>query len=107
MEFKDIVKNRCSIRQFEARAVPEETIHELLEITSYAASAINLQPWKIRVVSDQETKDKLFPVTFNQNHVEGLLPPFRVLRRNRLPRPHRRGRCGYACREASRMAPGR
>ncbi len=70
MEFKDIVKNRRSIRQFEARAVPEETIHELLEITSYAASAINLQPWKIKVVSDQETKDKLFPVSFNQNHVK-------------------------------------
>ena len=69
MEFKDIVKNRCSIRQFEARAVPEETIHELLDITRYAASAIDLQPWKIKIVSDQGTKDKLFPATFNQDHV--------------------------------------
>ena len=69
MEFKDIVKNRSSIRQFEARAVPEETIGELLDITRYAASAIDLQPWKIKIVSDQETKDKLFPVTFNQDHV--------------------------------------
>ena len=67
MEFKDIVKNRRAIRQFEPRAVPEETIRELLEITSYAASAINLQPWKIRVVSDQQTKDKLFLVAFSQN----------------------------------------
>lgn len=69
MEFKDIVKNRGSIRQYEDKKVPEETIRELLEMTSYAASAINLQPWMIKVVSDQETKDKLFPVSFNQNQV--------------------------------------
>ena len=69
MEFMDIVKNRGSIRQYEDRKVPEETIRELLEMTTYAASAINLQPWRIKVVSDQETKDKLFPVSFNQNQV--------------------------------------
>jgi nitroreductase len=38
-------------------------------MTRYAVSAINLQPWKIKVVSDQETKDKLFAATFNQNQV--------------------------------------
>jgi nitroreductase len=70
MEFKDIVKNRRAIRQYEGKPVPEETIRELLEITSYAVSAINLQPWKIKVVSDQETKDKLFPATFGQNQVK-------------------------------------
>ena len=32
MEFKDIVKNRRAIRQYEAKPVPEETIRELLEI---------------------------------------------------------------------------
>jgi nitroreductase/dihydropteridine reductase len=69
MEFKDIVKNRRAVRKYEARAIPEETILELLEITSYAVSAINLQPWKIKVVADQETKDQLFPATFGQNQV--------------------------------------
>jgi nitroreductase / dihydropteridine reductase len=69
MEFKEIVKNRKAIRQYLDKKVPEETIRELLEITSYAVSAINLQPWKIKVVSDQETKDKLFPATFGQNQV--------------------------------------
>ena len=70
MDFKDIVKNRRAIRQYESKPVPEEIIRELLEITSYAVSAINLQPWKIKVVSDQETKDKLFPATFGQNQVK-------------------------------------
>ncbi len=70
MEFKDVVKNRRAIRKYEPRPVPEETIRELLEIISYAVSAINLQPWKIRVVSDQQTKDKLFTATFGQNQVK-------------------------------------
>jgi nitroreductase / dihydropteridine reductase len=70
MDFKDIVKNRRAIRQYEPKPVPEETIRELLEITSYAVSAINLQPWKIKVVSDQTTKDALFPATFGQNQVK-------------------------------------
>jgi nitroreductase len=70
MDFKEIVKNRRAIRQYEAKPVPEATIRELLEITSYAVSAINLQPWKIKVVSDQATKDALFPATFGQNQVK-------------------------------------
>jgi nitroreductase / dihydropteridine reductase len=70
MDFKDIVKNRRAIRQYESKPVPEETIRELLEITSYAVSAINLQPWKIKVVSDAESKEKLFPATFGQNQVK-------------------------------------
>jgi nitroreductase / dihydropteridine reductase len=69
MEFKDLVKNRRSIRQYQSVAVREGTIHELLEIIGLSVSAINLQPWKIKVVSDQAVKDKLFEASFRQNHV--------------------------------------
>ncbi|MCL5736934.1 MAG: nitroreductase family protein [Actinobacteria bacterium] len=70
MEFKEIVKNRYACRQYLDKKVPEETIRELLEIMSYSVSAINLQPWRIKVVSDQETKDKLFEATWGQNQVK-------------------------------------
>lgn len=69
MEFKDLVKNRRSIRQYQSVAVREGTIHELLEIIGLSASAINLQPWKIKVVSDQATKDRLLEACFGQNQV--------------------------------------
>lgn len=69
MEFKDIVRNRYAVREYEDRRVPEETIRELLEITSYSVSAINLQPWKIKVVSDQKTKERLFGATFGQTQL--------------------------------------
>ena len=69
MEFKEIVKNRRSVRQYEARPVPEETIQELLEMIGLSVSAMNLQPWKIKVVSDQETKEKVFAATFGLEQV--------------------------------------
>ena len=69
MEFKQIVKNRYSVRQYQAKAVPEETIDELLELISFSVSAINMQPWKIKVVADQKTKDELFPATFGMTQV--------------------------------------
>jgi nitroreductase/dihydropteridine reductase len=70
VEFKDIVKNRYSCRQYQEKQVPEETIRELVQIIGCAVSAINLQPWKIKVVSDQVTKDKLFEATWGQTQVK-------------------------------------
>ncbi|MBN1629549.1 MAG: nitroreductase family protein [Thermoleophilia bacterium] len=70
MEFKDLVRNRRSIRQYQSLSVREGTIHELLEIIGLSVSAINLQPWKIKVVSDQAVKDKLFEAAFRQSQVK-------------------------------------
>jgi nitroreductase / dihydropteridine reductase len=70
MEFKEVVKNRRSIRQFQSMPVRDATMDELLEIISMSVSAMNLQPWKIKVVKDQETKDKVFAATFGMNQVK-------------------------------------
>jgi nitroreductase/dihydropteridine reductase len=35
-----------------------------------APSALNLQPWKIKVVADQKTKDELYPATWEQPQVK-------------------------------------
>jgi nitroreductase/dihydropteridine reductase len=69
MEFKDVVKNRRSIRQYQPMPVRDATIHELLEIIGMSVSAMNLQPWKIVVIRDQETKDKIYAATFGMNQV--------------------------------------
>jgi nitroreductase/dihydropteridine reductase len=70
MEFKEVVKNRRSIRQYQSMPVRDATIEELLEIIGMSVSAINLQPWKIKMVKDQETKDKVFTATYGQNQVK-------------------------------------
>jgi nitroreductase/dihydropteridine reductase len=69
MEFKDIVRQRYACRQYEDKKIPEGTVQELLDIIRHSASARNLQPWKIKVVSDPETLSELFDATGNQVQV--------------------------------------
>jgi len=69
MEFKDIVMSRYATKKFDGRKIPEDKVNELLEIVRFAPSAINLQPWKIRVVTDQKLKEQLRPVTNDQEQI--------------------------------------
>ena len=70
MEFKDIVKQRYAAKNFDGKVIAEEKIEELLEIIRFAPSALNLQPWKIMVITDQKVKDELLPATFGQEQVK-------------------------------------
>lgn len=54
MELSDIVKQRRSIRAFKSDRVPREDVERVLETALRAPSAINLQPWELTVVMDEE-----------------------------------------------------
>jgi nitroreductase/dihydropteridine reductase len=69
MEFGTIVMSRYATKKFDGKKIPEKKIDELLEMVRFAPSAINLQPWKIKVVTDQKTKELLKPAAFNQEQV--------------------------------------
>lgn len=69
MEFKEIVMQRYATKKFEDRKIPEGKIKELIELIRFAPSAVNLQPWKIRIVSDQRIKDQLAVCAFGQEQV--------------------------------------
>jgi nitroreductase/dihydropteridine reductase len=69
MEFADIVMSRYATKKFDGRKIPETRIAELLEMVRFAPSALNLQPWKIKVVTDQKIKEQLKPAAFNQEQV--------------------------------------
>jgi nitroreductase/dihydropteridine reductase len=69
MPFKDIVMQRYATKKFDGRKISEEKIGELLELVRFAPSALNLQPWKIKIVSDQKIKDQLRPATNNQEQI--------------------------------------
>jgi nitroreductase len=60
MEFKELLTKRYATKLFQPQAVPEETMQELLEMIRLAPSGLNIQPWRIKVVSDPETKGELF-----------------------------------------------
>jgi len=65
VEFKEIVAQRFATKKFDGRPVTDELLAELLEIIRSAPSALNLQPWKIKIVADPEVKAELAPVTGN------------------------------------------
>ena len=59
MEFKELLTKRYAAKAFQPKAVPEETMQELLEMVRLAPSGLNIQPWRIKVVSDAQTKARL------------------------------------------------
>ena len=69
MEFADIVMSRYATKKFDGRKIPEAKINELIEIVRFAPSALNLQPWKIKIVTDQKIKEQIRPVAFDQEQV--------------------------------------
>src|SRR5512136_474417 len=69
MEFKDIVMQRYATKKFDGRRVPEGMMNELYELIRFAPSALNVQPWKIKVITDQKMKEQLRPATYDQEQV--------------------------------------
>ena len=58
MNLKEIIRSRYSVRSFTDESIDIETIKEILEISSFAPSGGNIQPWKIYVASNN-AKEKL------------------------------------------------
>lgn len=69
MEFSQIVMSRYATKKFDGRKIPEAKVNELLELVRFAPSALNLQPWKIKVVTDQKVKEQLRPAAFGQEQI--------------------------------------
>ncbi|MDO8556353.1 MAG: NAD(P)H-dependent oxidoreductase [Nanoarchaeota archaeon] len=69
MDFATIVKSRYAARSFDGRKIPEVKVQELLELIRFAPSSFNIQPWFVKIVTDQALKDKLAPAAWNQPQV--------------------------------------
>jgi nitroreductase len=54
-----IIKGRRSIRRYQDKEVPEETLRVLLESIQWSPSWANTQCWEVVVVKDRATKEKL------------------------------------------------
>ncbi|OKY74867.1 MAG: nitroreductase family protein [Desulfobulbaceae bacterium DB1] len=58
----DFIFSRRSIRKYENKDVPEETLHDLLEAGMAAPSAVAKDPWHFIVLRKRENIDKLAAV---------------------------------------------
>ena len=69
---KEAIEKRRSIRKFKPDAIPEEYINELLNAARLAPSGSNAQPWRFKIVKDEETKLKLAHAAHNQLFIGGI-----------------------------------
>ena len=59
MNFLELVKARYSSRNYDARPVEQEKLDYIMECVRLAPSAVNLQPWRFRIVTDKEAIARL------------------------------------------------
>jgi F420 biosynthesis protein FbiB-like protein len=55
----EFIRGRRSVRRYEARPVPRETVEQLLTAAIWAPSAHNRQPWRFVVIETDATKHRL------------------------------------------------
>jgi len=66
---KEAIEKRRSIRKFKSDPIPDDHITELLNAARLAPSGCNAQPWRFKIVRDQETKDKLAQAAYDQSFI--------------------------------------
>jgi nitroreductase len=53
MDYKELIKNRRSIRIFKEQPVPTEVLQEIIKESTLAPSSGNSQPWKLVIVNNK------------------------------------------------------
>jgi nitroreductase len=112
---------RYATKKFDRKKIPEAKINELIELVRFAPSALNLQPWKIKIVTDQKLKDQLKAAAFGQEQVttcshllvfcadpdyDGLMKRLGdLLQKNKVPEDVRKMILGMASQFAITMSP--
>lgn len=69
MDVMEAIKQRRSVRSFQAKPVPEEKLKRILEAARLAPSARNSQAWKFIVVKDEGLRKRLIKAAANQSFV--------------------------------------
>ncbi len=70
MDVFEAIKGRRSIRAFQNRDIPQETVDKLIDAARWAPSAGNIQPWEFIIVRKPETKRKLAEAALEQTFIE-------------------------------------
>ncbi|MHA6483052.1 nitroreductase family protein [Paenibacillus sp. strain BS8-2] len=68
--FFEVLEGRRSVRKYDSSVrISDEDLLEMIQIAAKAPSSANMQPWRFMVVTDEELKQKLVPIAFNQSQV--------------------------------------
>ena len=59
MNFLELVKSRYSCRAYKALDIEKEKLDYIMECVRFAPSAVNKQPWRFRILSNEDDKLKV------------------------------------------------
>lgn len=69
-DFYEVIRSRRSVRHYDdAHKMTRDELKSLLAEAVLAPSSSNLQPWRFLVIDEQEGKEKLLPISYNQKQV--------------------------------------
>lgn len=60
---------RYATKSMNGKSVPQEKVDYILEAARLSASSSGLQPYEILVITDQELKEKIKPIAWNQSQI--------------------------------------
>jgi nitroreductase len=66
----EAIEMRRSIRKYKPDLVPDDVLTSLFEAARLAPSGCNAQPWRFKVVKDNEIKRKMALAAYNQTFIE-------------------------------------
>ena len=99
MELRETISRRYAAKHYDGRPIPDEQVHALLELVRWAPSGLNIQPWRVKVVSDPAVKQELLAAGYDEPQIMScshLLvfcadTDFAGLRQRLLPRMEQEG----------------
>jgi nitroreductase len=78
MDLIDVIKGRRSIRKYQDKPIPADTLREVLDCARLAPTAINVQPWLIGCVTDKTLLERLANTTDHGKFIKGSAACFAV-----------------------------
>jgi len=69
MDFKQIVQERYATKKFDGKKIPQDKVDQLFDLIRMAPTSWNLQPYKVKVITDDATKKELLPLSWNQEQI--------------------------------------
>ncbi|RXE87113.1 nitroreductase family protein [Pseudoalteromonas sp. A757] len=68
-QLESLLNWRYAVRKFSPLSVEQSKVDKLIELTGLSASSYGLQSYKILQITDQKTKQALFPYSYGQQKV--------------------------------------
>ncbi len=76
--FLDLVRKRRSIHEFKTDPFPEEYVGKIIEAARWSMSGSNCQPWEFIIVKDNDTRQKICDIYWEQRRSVRLIEMTRL-----------------------------